>query len=72
MATRDVYRSFRLSPGIASRYRASQRRLQRIRWRENWPLRMWILLAGLIILAFMAPRLAELHDEFHYPTAQRR
>jgi hypothetical protein len=71
MATRDVYRSFRLSPGIASRYRASQRRLQRIRWRDHWPLRMWLLLIELIFIALMAPQLAELHEEFHRATAHR-
>jgi hypothetical protein len=71
MATRDVYRSFGLRPSIASRYRASQRRLQRIRWRDHWSLRMWLLLIGLIIIALMAPQLAELHEEFHRPTAHR-
>jgi hypothetical protein len=71
MGIREVYRSFGPSRGIASRYRTSQRRLQRIRQRDHWPLRMWILLIGLIIIALMAPQLAELHEEFHRPTAHR-
>jgi hypothetical protein len=33
---------------------------------------MWVLLVGLIILAFMLPRIAELHYQFHHRHAQDR
>jgi len=72
MAALRIYRSFRTIHGIASRYRASLRRIQRLRMRDDWPVEMWILIIALIALGFMAPRLAQLHDEFHHPHAQHR
>jgi hypothetical protein len=46
---------------------AARRRLQRIRFRDNWTTEMWILLIALIVIILMAPKLAELNDESHHP-----
>jgi hypothetical protein len=44
---------------------AERRRLQRIRFRENWSPVMWIVLIIFVVMILMAPKLAELHEEFH-------
>jgi hypothetical protein len=49
---------------------AARRRLQRIRFRDNWSTEMWIVVIVLIVIILMAPKLAELHDELHHPRAQ--
>jgi hypothetical protein len=66
MGTR-LFRSIGTTRGVRSRDRASWRRLQRIRMRDEWSITMWILLVGLIVLAFLTPRLSRLHEEFHHP-----
>lgn len=50
----------------------SRRRMRRIRMRDDWTIEMWILLLALIVLVFMAPKLARMHEELHHPTAQHR
>ena len=73
MGGRHIYRLFGAGAGMSRREREA-RRLHRIRFRdrENWPIEMWLLVVAMIILAFMAPKLAELHWEFHHPKAHQR
>jgi hypothetical protein len=33
---------------------------------------MWILLIGLIVVALLAPRVAELHEQLHHPRTHQR
>jgi hypothetical protein len=71
MKPQRIYRLFDSRRPISSRYRASQRRLHRLRWRGNWPVHMWILLVALIVVVLMAPRVVELHHELHHPKAHQ-
>jgi hypothetical protein len=48
------------------------RRLSRMPSRDRWPLHMWFLVAALILVGLMAPRLAELHDRMHHPHGHQR
>jgi hypothetical protein len=65
MGTDRIYRTIRTGHRISSRERAQLRRLRRMRSRDRWPVHMWFLLAALIFVGLMAPRLAELHDRMH-------
>lgn len=48
------------------------RRVRRIRVPDKWPLVMWILVAALIVLAFMMPSLWNAHEAFHNRSAEQR
>jgi hypothetical protein len=48
-----TYRSLVRPRGVPSRYRASHRRLQRLRFRDNWTPAMWWLVAGLLIVGVL-------------------
>jgi hypothetical protein len=71
MGTRHIFRSFGAGAGMSYRERVARRRLQRIRFRNNWPIEMWILVILMIAVIFMAPRLAELHNQLHHPKAHQ-
>ena len=54
MGTRQFYRRFRTSPDVPGRYRASYRRLQTLRMRDNWAPQMWWVIVALIVAAVLA------------------
>ncbi|NOT27627.1 MAG: hypothetical protein HOP16_16190 [Acidobacteria bacterium] len=66
-----IYRTIRTGRRVSSRERALHRRLRRMRFRDHFPLHMWFLLAALILVGLMFPRLAELHDRMHHPHARQ-
>jgi hypothetical protein len=68
MAKWHVYRAFGGGQVGPHWKRAARRRLQRIRFHDNWPIEMWILVIALIMIVFMTPRLIELHYELHHAT----
>jgi hypothetical protein len=53
MGTGHTYRSFHAGRSVPSRYRASYRRLQRIRLRDNWTPEMWWLLIALLVVGVL-------------------
>jgi hypothetical protein len=56
---------------VPHRERAARRRLERIRFRDTWPLRMWLLLVAMIVVALLAPKLSELHWQLHHPNPHK-
>jgi hypothetical protein len=72
MSNSRVYRTIRIGHRVTSRERAMLRRLSRMPSRDRWPLHMWFLVAALILVGLMAPRLAELHDRMHHPHGHQR
>lgn len=54
------------------REQAARRRLRRIRLRDTWPLRMWLLLIAVILAVLLAPRVIDLHRHIHHRHGSQR
>ena len=65
MSGPNIYRAF-------GKRHVKARTRRHLRQRFDWPIEMWILVAALVALVFLMPRLWEAHEASHNRSAQQR